>query len=389
VSASGTGVKDIVIVAGETSGDQLAAHLVREVRVADPSVRFHGVCGPKMRAAGVEEWFDSNTLAVRGYSEVLTALPRILRLKRELLERIRALKPALYIGVDAPDFNLRVEKQLKASGTRTMHYVCPSFWAWRPGRAKKFHEAIDHMLCVFPFEPELLAPHNVAATFVGHPLAESLLANTPRDHLRSSLSRFKDGVETNEFIAVLPGSRISELEYHSQIFIDAIEIVARERPQARFLVPLVNRETRAIFETELWQRGQAMAARVDLLFGHADFALRAADVGLIASGTASLEAAMLGCPHVVTYRISALTYAMVRRKLTLPYVSLPNILAKEMLVPELLQRDATPQKLAQAVIDLLVQRDRRESMTARFAMLREALRKPSDSALADAVLRML
>lgn len=382
-------MKDIVIVAGETSGDQLAAHLVREVHSLDPNVQFYGVCGPKMRAAGVSQWFDSSVLAVRGYVEVITALPRILRLKRGLLERVRALRPALYIGVDAPDFNLRIEKQLKVNGIKTMHYVCPSFWAWRPERAKKFSEAVDHMLCVFPFEPELLAQHRVSATFVGHPLAESALADTPREVLRSSLSKFRSSTEVSEFIAVLPGSRVSELEYHAEIFVNAIEIVARERPQARFLVPLVDRETRAIFEGALWRHGHAIAERVELLFGHADFALRAADVGLVASGTASLEAAMLGCPHVVTYRISALTYAMVRRKLTLPYVSLPNILAKELLVPELLQRDATPQKLAQAVLDLLERRERREVMNARFAQLRARLRIPPDAALAHAVLRML
>jgi lipid-A-disaccharide synthase len=382
-------VKDIVIVAGEASGDQLAAHLVREVHAIDPSVRFHGVCGPKMRAAGVTEWFDSSTLAVRGYAEVITALPRIFRLKRELLARIRVLRPALYIGVDAPDFNLRVERDVKALGIKTMHYVCPSFWAWRPERAKKFHEAVDHMLCVFPFEPELLATHRVTATFVGHPLAESALAETPRSDLRSSLSRFNDGVEINEFIAVLPGSRVSELEYHSEIFVNAIEIIARERPRARFLVPLINRDTRAIFEAALWRHGEAVAARVELMFGHADFALRAADVGLVASGTASLEAAMLGCPHVVTYRISALTYAMVRRKLTLPYVSLPNILAKEWVVPELLQQDANPQKLAQSIIDLLSQRDRAERMMVQFSAMRERLRVPPNSPLAHAVLRML
>jgi lipid-A-disaccharide synthase len=382
-------MQDIVIVAGEASGDQLAAHLVDEVRRVDPTIRFHGVCGPRMRAAGVTQWFDSQTLAVRGYAEVLTALPRIFKLKRELVEKTLALKPALYIGVDAPDFNLRVEKQLKTSGIKTMHYVCPSFWAWRAERAKRFHESMNHMLCVFPFEPALLATHNVAASFVGHPLAHASVVESSKAHLHESLARYKDDDSVKEFIAILPGSRVSELNFHSELFVDAIEIIARERPNARFLVPLVNRETRAIFESALWNHGSAIASKVDLLFGHADFALRAADVGLIASGTASLEAAMHECPHVVTYRISALTFAMVKRKLTLPYVSLPNILAKEMLVPEFLQKDATPQKLAQAVIDLLQSSERRVMLTERFRAMRETLLAPSPTPLADVVLRAI
>jgi lipid-A-disaccharide synthase len=382
-------MKQVVIVAGETSGDQLAAHLVEEVRRADPSIAFAGVCGPKMRATGVEPWFDMSTLSVRGYAEVLSALPRIFKLKRELLARIASVKPDLYIGVDAPDFNLRVEKQVKASGVATMHYVCPSFWAWRAERAKKFHESMDHMLCVFPFEPVLLAEHRVAATFVGHPMARSQAKDLTKDALRKSYEKFKDDASVDELIAVLPGSRVSELNYHSELFVNTIEIVARERPNARFLVPLVNRETRAIFEAALWTHGSSVASKVDLLFGHADFALRVADVGLIASGTASLEAAICGCPHVVTYRINALTYAMVKRKLTLPYVSLPNILERNFLVPELLQKDATPEKLSNALLELLQSPARRDHMTERFAAIRKSLQAPVAAPFADAVLNAL
>lgn len=380
----------VVIVAGETSGDQLAAHLVEDVRALDPSVEFYGVCGPKMRAAGVNQWFDHETLAVRGYAEVLSSLPRILKLKRELLAKVTELNPALYIGVDAPDFNLRIEREVKSRGVRTMHYVCPSFWAWRPKRAARFHEAIDRMLCVFPFEPALLEPHRVSARFVGHPLARAIpAADVSKFELRKSISRFKDDAVVGELIAVLPGSRVSELNYHAELFVNTIEIVARERPNARFLVPLVNRETRAIFETALWSHSPALVERVDLLFGHADFALRAADVGLIASGTASLEAAMHGCPHVVTYRISALTHAIVKRKLLLPYVSLPNILEKEFLVPELLQKEATADALAKALLDLLMSNDTRQRMTERFAAIRQSLQPPEPHASGRAVLEML
>jgi lipid-A-disaccharide synthase len=382
-------MQDVVIVAGETSGDMLAAHLVDELRATRPDVRFSGVCGPKMRAAGVEPWFDSETLAVRGYVEVLGALPRIFRLKRELLARIRERRPALYIGVDAPDFNLRVERDVKAMGIRVAHYVCPSFWAWRAERAKRFHESVDRMLCVFPFEPSLLAAHGVDASFVGHPMVPADTPDTDKQRLRKSLARFRDDQETAEYIAVLPGSRVSELNYHAELFVDTIELVAREFPTARFLVPLVDRKTRAIFEAALWKEGRTVGSRVDILFGHADFALRAADIGLIASGTASLEAAIHGCPHVVTYRISAMTYAIVKRKLTLPYVSLPNILEKEKFVPEFLQKDATPQKLAAALIDLLRDSARREAMTARFNGIRDSLRAPTATPFTDAIAPML
>ncbi len=379
-------MRRIVIVAGEASGDQLAAHLVREVREADPNVDFVGVCGPKMREAGVAQWFDIATLSVRGYAEVIAALPRIFRLRRGLLTKIDAFNPDLYIGVDAPDFNLRIEKAVKSRGIRTMHYVCPSFWAWRAERAKKFHQSLDHMLCVFPFEPDLLAAHGVKATFVGHPMARAIHSESNQAALRKSYTRFKQDEVIHELVAVLPGSRVSELNFHAELFVNTIEMIARDRPNARFLVPLVNRETRAIFEAALWSHGAAIAEKVDLLFGHADFALRVADVGLIASGTASLEAAMCGCPHVVTYRISAITHAYVRRKLTLPYVSLPNILAREKFIPELLQKDATPQKLSAALVELLDSAEVRRSMTARFNAIRESLQANTARPLADVIL---
>jgi lipid-A-disaccharide synthase len=384
---------DIVIVAGETSGDQLAAHLVNQLRAANPSLRFHGIAGPKMRAAGVVEWFDAQALAVRGYGEVLTALPRILRIKRALIEKVNALRPALYIGVDAPDFNLRIERALKAdaahTGIRTMHYVCPSFWAWRPERAATFAQSVDHMLCVFPFEPALLAPHQVPATFVGHPLATAPLVNVDRETLRSKLEHYAEGA-TDPIVAILPGSRISELHYHAVLFVQAMKLLVDEFPAMRFVVPLVTRETREIFERALWQHAEALAPRVQLLFGHADFALRVADAAIVASGTATLEAAMLDCPQVVSYRISAFTHAIVKRKIRLPYVSLPNILARDWVVPELLQKNATAPALAAAVAELIYHPDKRKAMTAHYARIRSDLSLPEGATPAvDAVLHLL
>jgi len=379
---------DVVIVAGETSGDQLAADLVERVRRVDPSVQFHGIAGPRMRAAGVNTWIDSETLAVRGYAEVLAALPRILRAKRELLQRTLDKRPALYIGVDAPDFNLRIERELKAQGIRTLHFVCPSFWAWRPERAARFRDSADHVLCLFPFEPTLLAQHQVPATFVGHPLATAPLRHADRERLRRKLGHH-DAPAGAPLIAVLPGSRVDEIDRHAALFVAVMKRLSNRFAGARFVVPLVTRETRERFENVLWRDAEALVPQVQLLFGHADFALRAADVALVASGTATLEAAMLGVPQVVSYRVSALTAMIVRRKLKSPYVSLPNILANDWCVPELLQEAATEDALESALSSLLVQPRLAHAMRHAYALMGDALRppvSPDSDPLANAVL---
>ncbi|WP_395706909.1 lipid-A-disaccharide synthase [Casimicrobium huifangae] len=381
-------MSDVVIVAGETSGDQLAADLVERVRRVDPSVRFHGIAGPRMRAAGVSTWIDSETLAVRGYAEVLAALPRILRAKRALLQHTLDKRPALYIGVDAPDFNLRVERELKAHGIRTLHFVCPSFWAWRPERAARFRDSADHVLCLFPFEPALLAQHQVPATFVGHPLATAPLRHADRERLRRKLEHH-DAPAGAPLIAVLPGSRVDEIDRHAELFVAVMKRLSNRFVGARFVVPLVTRETRERFENVLWRDAEALVPQVQLLFGHADFALRAADVALVASGTATLEAAMLGVPQVVSYRVSALTAMIVRRKLKSPYVSLPNILANDWCVPELLQEAATEDALDSALSGLIAQPRLAGTMRDAYARMGDALRppvSPDSDLLADAVL---
>lgn len=367
---------DIVIVAGETSGDQLAADLVNRICAADSSVRFHGIAGPRMRAAGVNTWIDSDALAVRGYAEVVSALPRILRAKRDLVDRTIALRPSLYIGVDAPDFNLRVEKQLKAQGQRTLHYVCPSFWAWRPERAARFRDSADHVLCLFPFEPSLLAEHGVSSTFVGHPLANAPMRHAERGRLRRKLNHPGE-LPRAPLIAILPGSRLSEIELHSELFVSVMSRLAARYPEAQFVVPLVTRQTRERFEAVLWRRAEGIASRVQLLFGHADFALRAADVALVASGTATLEAAMLGCPQVVSYRVSRITAAIVMRKLNSRFVALPNIISDDWCVPELLQDAATVDALESALSALIEQPRLRAKMQAAYAAMGEALRAPA------------
>ena len=381
-------MSDVVIVAGETSGDQLAADLVERVRRVDPSVQFHGIAGPRMRAAGVSTWIDSETLAVRGYAEVLAALPRILRAKRVLLQHTLDKRPALYIGVDAPDFNLRVERELKAHGIRTLHFVCPSFWAWRPERAARFRDSADHVLCLFPFEPALLAQHQVPATFVGHPLATAPLRHADRERLRRKLEHH-DAPAGAPLIAVLPGSRVDEIDRHAELFVAVMKRLSNRFVGARFVVPLVTRETRERFENVLWRDAEALVPQVQLLFGHADFALRAADVALVASGTATLEAAMLGVPQVVSYRVSALTAMIVRRKLKSPYVSLPNILANDWCVPELLQEAATEDALDSALSGLIAQPRLAGTMRDAYARMGDALQppvSPDSDPLANAVL---
>ncbi len=341
-----------------------------------------------MRAAGVDTWIDSETLAVRGYAEVLAALPRILRARRELVQRTLELKPALYIGVDAPDFNLRVERELKACRLRTLHFVCPSFWAWRPERAARFRDSADHVLCLFPFEPALLAQHQVPATFVGHPLAVAPLRHADRERLRRKLGHHEAPAGA-PLIAILPGSRIDEIDRHAGLFVAVMKRLAARFPGARFVVPLVTRETRERFENVLWREAEALVPQVQLLFGHADFALRAGDVALVASGTATLEAAMLGCPQVVSYRVSALTAMIVRRKLRSPYVSLPNILCEDWCVPELLQEAATEEALDSAIGNLIAQPRLSGAMRQAYSRLGEALQPPLSPAtdpLADAVL---
>jgi lipid-A-disaccharide synthase len=363
---------DVVIVAGEMSGDQLGAHLVNEVRAAHPQVRFHGIAGPKMHAAGVNAWFDSQALAVRGYAEVLTALPRILRIKNSLIEKTLALKPKAYIGVDAPDFNLRIERVLKSKGVFTMHYVCPSFWAWRPERAATFEQSVNHMLCLFPFEPDLLAKHKLPASFVGHPLATAPLVNAEQEPLRRKLDHYLDA-PSKPIIAILPGSRDSELKYHADVFVQTMKLIAADYTEARFAVPLPTRSTRLAFARALWAHAPELAPQVNLMFGHADFALRVADVALVASGTATLEAAMLDCPQIVSYRISDTTYAIVKRKIKTPYVSLPNLLSKSWVVPELLQAKATPALLSDALKQLLAHNELREAQLTAYATIRKSL----------------
>ena len=355
----------IGIVAGEASGDALAATLIHAVRNRMPQARFVGVAGPRMEAAGCEAWYPLEMLAVRGLVEVLSRLPELFMLRRALFRRFVAARVPVFVGVDAPDFNLVLERKLKRAGVRSLHLVSPSVWAWRRERLRTIGRSVHRMLALFPFEPPLYEAAGIPVTFVGHPLAAEAAGLGSRREAREQL---KLGAAQPVF-ALLPGSRASELEMHGDLVLHAAEALHAMRPDARFLVPLATRPTRDRFEAAIYRLGLEKLP-LTLLYGHATDALRAADVALVASGTATLEAALARCPHVIFYRLHALTAHIVRRRLLLPWVGLPNILAGKFVVPELLQEDATAENLAQAAANLyddMVTRRRLEALFAGFA----------------------
>src|SRR6185312_47933 len=298
----------IGIVAGESSGDALGAALIRAVARVRPEIRFAGVAGPKMEAAGCEAFASTEELAVRGFAEVVSHLPRLVALRRRLARRFLDARIPVFVGVDAPDFNLGLERKLKRRRVRTVHFVSPSVWAWRRERLQSIGRAVDRMLALFPFEPPLYEQAGIAVTYVGHPLAQQAAGPATRRQARETLKQSPG----TPLVALLPGSRLSEIEMHAGLVLDAAARIVEARPEFRFIVPLVSRTTRDAF-LEARHRGGHDALPLTVLYGHAGDALRAADVGLVASGTATLEAALARCPHVIFYRVSALTARIVRR----------------------------------------------------------------------------
>lgn len=374
----------VAIVAGEASGDMLGAALIRAIKARFANVEFYGIAGPRMQAEGARTLYPMEKLSVRGYVEALGHFREILGIRKRLTRDLLEVRPDLYIGVDAPDFNLGVEARLKAAGIRTVHYVSPSIWAWRPQRIHGIARAVDHMLCVFPFEEEIYRKAGIPATYVGHPLADAMPLHPDRAEARAQL-RLPARIPA---IALLPGSRMGELEAHADLMIDTALRLHAQRPELRFFVPLATRETREAFETRLYARN-ANELPLTVLFGHARLALTAADAALVASGTATLEAALARCPMVITYRVPAITYWLMKRKALLPWVGLPNILAGEFIVPELLQKEATPEKLSAALLRWLDDADARKAVEARFARLHEDLARGHDERVAQALAHLL
>lgn len=373
----------IGLVAGEASGDQLGAGLVRALRAAVPGLRCEGVAGPAMREAGCVAWEDADALAVMGLVEPLKEVPRLLRLRRSLVRRWSADPPDVFVGIDAPDFNLGLELALKERGIPTVQYVSPSVWAWRQHRLRKIAKATDRVLCLLPFEKAFYDRHGIAADFVGHPLADSL----PRG-LGSEAVRRELGLPPGLLVAVLPGSREGEVRRLAPVFAGACRLMLARRPEIRFVAPMASSRLAALFSDELARTGIGDAVRV--LDRNAHRAMAAADLVLLASGTAALEAALLERPIVAAYRLAPATYFLARalRLVKVRHFTLPNLLTEQPLVPEFLQGRATPAALADAVLGLLADPRRRAAITAEFAKLRDRLARGADRMAAAAVLEL-
>ncbi len=374
----------IGIVAGEASGDLLGSHLMAALKEARPEVQFVGIGGPRMQSVGMEVLFPMEKLAVRGYVEVLRHYREIVGIRRRLREHFLSNRPELFIAVDAPDFNLDLELVLKQHGIPAIHYVSPSIWAWRGERINKIKRAVSHMLALFPHEPKLYKEAGVPVDYVGHPLADMLPEQPKRAEMRESM---RIPLQARVF-AFLPGSRQSEVKHLARTYIETARLILQQIPDARFLVPLASRETRAIFEQALYDCS-AQQLPLTLLFGHAQDAMIAADGVLVASGTATLECALLKRPMVITYRMPALSWWMIRRKRYQPYFGLPNILCERFVVPELIQEDATPENLAQALLNLVNDKDAVARLEEIFLELHRTLRQNTARKAADAILPYL
>ncbi|MEY3862731.1 MAG: hypothetical protein RIR60_1097 [Pseudomonadota bacterium] len=381
-ASSGRAMLRIGIVAGEASGDMLGGLLMQALKNKRSDIEFVGIAGPKMMQEGAQSLFPIERLSVRGYLEVIKHAFGLMRIRQQLIHHFLNHRVDIFIGIDAPDFNLYIEKRLKKHGIQTIHYVSPSIWAWRKNRLNKIKRAVSHILTLFPFEYALYQEAGVPVSFVGHPLADALPMQSDTATARATL-RLKP---SDLVVAMLPGSRQSEVQQHAALFIQTAKKLHADYPNALFLVPFVTRESKQIFELALFHEQEPLPIKI--LFGHAHDAMQASDVVIVASGTATLEAALLKKPMVITYRMPILSWWILRRMLLQPYVGLPNVLAGKFIVPELLQHNATPEKLAQAAIKLISDTHAIEEMKAEFNKIHLSLKqnnaeKASSMILAD------
>ena len=335
----------IALCAGEASGDLLGAHLIEAIRARCPQARFTGIGGARMAKLGFESLYDQEKLAVRGFAEVVKRLPEILKIRKGLTADMLRLRPDVFVGIDAPDFNLAVEGRLKAAGIATVHYVSPSVWAWRRERVNSIVKQANRVLCLFPMEPQLYRDAGGRAEFVGHPMAQTLPLDADRAAARAKM---KLDPQTPVF-ALLPGSRVSEIDYMAPVFFQTAALVLQCLPAARFLLPVATHATRVRL-LEILAKDAYKRLPIQLMTTHTDLACTVADAVLVTSGTATLEVALCKRPMVISYKISPLTYAYVKRKIKVPHVGLPNILLGREAVPELLQSKAKPALLADALI---------------------------------------
>lgn len=371
----------IVIIAGEASGDRLGASFIESVKRLRGDIQFEGVAGPAMRAVGCQPWFDAHELAVMGLFEVLGHLPRLLSIKRRIVQRLLADPPDVLLGIDAPDFNLRVERVARRAGIPTVHYVCPSVWAWRESRVRTIRKACDRVLCLLPFEPAFLNRHAIDGRFVGHPLADEIVAAVDPAPFRRELA-----VTAEQVVAILPGSRGSEVVRLSPVFARTAAWLAARRPGLVFVVPAATAELRVLIERD-WAKFAA-GCDVRIIEGRAQTALGACDVALLASGTVTLEAMLLRRPMVVAYKLAPMSYGVARalRLIRTRYMSLPNLLADAPLVPEMVQGDARPEKLGTAVLELLDSPELRADLVKSFGALHDQIRRSAGERSAAEVL---
>jgi lipid-A-disaccharide synthase len=384
---TGSAPPTVAMVAGEASGDLLAGLLLAGMQVRWPQMVAHGIGGPQMQALGFSAWWPHHKLSVHGFGwDLLLRYREIVGIRKQLLRRLLAQRVDLFVGVDAPDFNLDLEASLKAQGTKTVHFVCPSVWAWRAERLHTMRLCVDHVLCIFPFEPELLAAHGIASTYVGHPLANVIPMVPDRAHARSVLGL---GLE-DEVVALLPGSRVSEVAHLAPRFFAAASHIAKVRPRVRFVVPAAPGLVERIQSVA---RAHGSLAHLHIVAGQSHTVLASCDVTLVASGTATLEAALFKRPMVIAYHMSKLSWQLMRRKRLQPWAGLPNILCRDFVVPELLQDAATPQALADAVLQWLEAPthapQRLAALQTTFAQLHHALQRDTATIATDAIQKVL
>jgi len=372
------------MVAGEASGDQLGAHLIAALKSRGRPMLFAGIGGPRMVSEGLDSHFPMDKLSVRGYAEALLHVREIMAIRRRMEKAMLTERPDAFIGVDASEFNLGLERKLKDRGIPSIHYVSPSVWAWRAWRVRRIARSVNHILVMFPFEAPLYEKAGVPVTYVGHPLADIIPMQPNRHEARAQL-RLPAG---KLIVALLPGSRRSELEYMAGAFVLAAHRFRQEVHDVHFVCPMVTRDTRDLFERAVHLH-QRTDLPLTLLFGHSHEALAAADLALVASGTATLETALFKTPMVIAYRQSPITWTLMRSMAYLPYVGMPNILAGEKLVPELLQDDATPEALCDALLGLLRDPEAQRRQRERFTEFHERLRQGAAEKASEAILKII
>jgi lipid-A-disaccharide synthase len=369
-------VIDLGVVAGEASGDLLGAHFVRALKQTHPNLRAAGIAGPRLVDTGVEALYPSEKLAVNGYVEVLRHLPELLWIRSRITRHFLRERPRVFVGIDAPDFNFTLEAKLKHAGIPTVHFVSPSLWAWRPERIHRIGQAVSHMLVVFPFEEQIYRDAGIPVTYVGHPLADVIPLEPDTTAARAAL-----GLAPGPVIALLPGSRHSEVSRHARLMLDAAALILRQHPDAQFVLPAASEAA----ARQVRQASQGLALPLRILAGQSHTALAACDVALVASGTATLEAALFKKPMVITYRVPALTAYLMRKKALQPWIGLPNVLARDFVVPERVQEAATPRALADDALAWLDDAPRRLELKETFRTMHLSLRQHASARIAEAL----